>query len=365
MRTRLCGLILVFVAGLLPLKMAFAQQAQPPVFDPGRELVIGITSAPPFVIKSSDGTLSGISIDLLRRIAEQRKLRFRFVEASSVEELVSSAASGTFDAAIAAIPVSAARARMVDFGQPYLVSHVGIAVPVDGAGAWAALRQMFFSFRFFEAVGLLVVAAILMGLVLWLFERRQEAGYDSKLPGLGTGIWWSAATMTQSGANATPPSSLAGRIFAVSWMIASVVIVAVFTAALSATVTKTSLQGVVQSERDLLTARIGVPDGFAWLTYLTQRNIRPQVFANTDSGFEALRTGKIDAFMNDGPQLKWAASQDLLSPVSILDMSLGEQSLAMISPQGSPLRGLVDLALLDAIESDWWRDIQIIYGARN
>ena len=51
--------------------------------------------------------------------------------------------------------------------------------------------------------------------------------------------------------------------------------------------------------------------------------------------------------------------------VGLLDTSLGEQSLAMIFPKNSPLRGFADLALLEAVETDWWRDVLVIYGGRN
>ena len=57
-------------------------------FSPERELVIATKEAPPFVMKRSDGTLSGISIDLLRQIAEQLHLRYRFSERETVQELL-------------------------------------------------------------------------------------------------------------------------------------------------------------------------------------------------------------------------------------------------------------------------------------
>jgi polar amino acid transport system substrate-binding protein len=43
-----------------------------------KDLVIGTKETPPFVMKRSDGTLYGISIDLWHRIAEQLHLRYRF-----------------------------------------------------------------------------------------------------------------------------------------------------------------------------------------------------------------------------------------------------------------------------------------------
>jgi polar amino acid transport system substrate-binding protein len=76
---------------------------------PDRELVIGTKEAPPFAMKQQDGTWRGISIDLWRRVAERTQLRYRFAEAETVQALVEGTADGSFDAAIAALTVTAAR----------------------------------------------------------------------------------------------------------------------------------------------------------------------------------------------------------------------------------------------------------------
>lgn len=85
-----------------------------------RELVVATKAAPPFAIKQSDGTWGGISIALWKRIADREHLRFRLVETQSVPDLLDGVANGTFDAGVAAVTVTAARARNVDFTQPFL-----------------------------------------------------------------------------------------------------------------------------------------------------------------------------------------------------------------------------------------------------
>ena len=45
-----------------------------------RELVVGTKEAAPFAMKNADGIWTGISIDLWRRIAEEKRIRYRFVE---------------------------------------------------------------------------------------------------------------------------------------------------------------------------------------------------------------------------------------------------------------------------------------------
>ena len=76
---------------------------------PQRELVVGTKEAPPFAMKAADGSWSGISIDLWRRIADRLHLRYRFSEQPTVQALVAGTAEGSFDAAIAALTVTAAR----------------------------------------------------------------------------------------------------------------------------------------------------------------------------------------------------------------------------------------------------------------
>src|SRR5215471_14382866 len=84
-----------------------------------RELVVGTKEAPPFAMKNEQGEWSGISIELWRKLADQLKLRYRFVETSSVTELLDGLQGGSFDAAVAAISVTPAREEQVDFTLPY------------------------------------------------------------------------------------------------------------------------------------------------------------------------------------------------------------------------------------------------------
>ena len=117
---------------------AQAQPANPPISE--RELVIGTKEAPPFVIKQPDGTLHGISIDLWRRVADRLHLRYRFAEQPTVQALVAGTAEGAFDVAIAALTVTAARDRIVDFTQPFYSTGLGIAVPI-GESRWTSVSR--------------------------------------------------------------------------------------------------------------------------------------------------------------------------------------------------------------------------------
>src|SRR5215468_5036751 len=125
---------------------AQAQSINPPMSD--KELVIATKEAPPFVMKQADGTLHGISIELWRRIADRLHLRYRFSEQPTVQALLTGTAQGSFDAAIAALTVTAARQRIVDFTQPFYSAGLGIAVST-GETRWRSISRALLSFGFF------------------------------------------------------------------------------------------------------------------------------------------------------------------------------------------------------------------------
>ena len=124
-----------------------AQPATPPVS--GKELIVATKEAPPFVIKRADGTLHGISIDLWR-IAERLHLRYEFSEQATVQSLLAGTAEGSFDAAVAALTVTADRDRIVDFTQPFYSTGLGIAVPVSESRWESVSRALFLSFGSFR-----------------------------------------------------------------------------------------------------------------------------------------------------------------------------------------------------------------------
>jgi ABC-type amino acid transport substrate-binding protein len=335
-----------------------AQPAMPPI--PEKELVIGVKQAPPFVIKHPDRTLHGISIELWRRIADRLHLHYRFSEQPTVQALVEGTAGGSFDAAIGALTVTAVRDRVADFTQPFYSTGLGIAVPTSES-RWMSIGRALISFGFLQAVLALVGIAILVGFVIWLLERNKTEHFRGGAKGLGTGLWWSAIAMTQAGAAQNAPATLAGRIVAIGWMIASVIVIAVFTAGITSTLTKRELQGVVHSVDDLRSVRVGTPAGSSTIEYLDHERIAHRVFPGPQEGLKALQAGTIDAFVYDKPLLTWLVLQDFSSTLRVLDITFDKQNYAIALPKGSALRQVLDPPLLEITESNWWRQTLFEY----
>jgi ABC-type amino acid transport substrate-binding protein len=323
-----------------------------------RVLVVATKEAPPFAIKGPDGSWEGIGIDLWQHIAGQLHLHYRFAEVRTVPELLKAAADGSADAAVAAITVTAPRAQTVDFTQPFYQTGLGVAVRGDLAN-WVPVARAFFSLNFLRAILVLIAIALFVGILVWLFEHRANdhfAGHPIR--GVTSGIWWSAVAMTQAGAAQNAPASLPGRLLAVVWMIASIAVIAVFTASVTSAITTHQLQGIVQNVDDLRSLRVGVVEGTSSVDFLDNQRIAHRMFRDPESSLRAVEAGTLDVFVYDRPLLTWIV-QRKFSRLQVLRVTFDKQNYAIVLPQNSILRVPLDIALLEDVDSEWWD--QVLY----
>jgi polar amino acid transport system substrate-binding protein len=330
------------------------------------ELVVGTKEAPPFAMKAADGTWQGISIDLWRRIADELHLRYRFAEEPNVQGLIDGVATGKFDLAAAALTVTAERERILDFTQPFYATGLGIAVPIGGEPSWQPIIHTLTSFGFAQAIMALVGLALAVGLLVWLFERRHNEEFGgSVIKGISTGVWWSAVAMTQRHTGDLSPRTLSGRVVAIVWMIASIVTIAVFTASITSVLTIKHLQGEVHGVSDLASARVGAVTGTSTEEALARLRIPYRSFLTPQDGLKALRSHSLDAFVYDKPLLAWTIQQGFSSSIELIDTTFGSEEYAFVLSSNSPLRKVLDVAILDAVHSDWWGQTTFRYlGSR-
>jgi len=333
---------------------------------PQGELTLGTKEAPPFAMKAADGTWQGISIDLWRHVADELHLQYRFDEEPNVQGLIDGVAAGKFDVAVAALTVTAGRARILDFTQPFYATGLGIAVPAGGEVGWLPIIRTLTSFGFAQAIMALVGLALAVGFLVWFFERRHNDHFGGGVAkGLSSGVWWSAVAMTQRVTGDFGPRTLPGRIVAIVWMVASIVTIAVFTASITSVLTIKHLQGLVHGVSDLSTVRVGAMAGTSTEDTLIRQRINYRKFATVEDGLNALRTRKLDAFVYDKPLLAWAIQQGFSSSIELVDATFDPQEYAFALPRNSPLRKALDVAILDAIHSAWWEQAIFRYlGSR-
>lgn len=355
---RLLTMFLVFAAamhGAQGQETAAAAPAQ-------KELVVGTKEAPPFAMKNADGVWTGISIDLWRRIADENKWRYRFAEEQGVQDVIDGIAAGRFDVGVAALTVTASRERVVDFTAAFYSTGLGIAVMAGGPPSWTPVINALTSFGFAQAVLALIGLALLVGLIVWLLERRHNEEFGGGIArGLSSSVWWTTVAMTQRGIGNAGPRTMPGRAIAMLWMVGSIITIAVFTAGITSALTVRKLQGSVQSVADLTAVRVGTVAATSGEASLAQLRVKPRSFATAKEGLTALRAGEIDAFVYDKPLLAWTIDHDFPGSIQLLDAIFDPQNYAFAVPVNSPLRKPLSVSILETAQSRWWDEILFRY----
>ena len=340
---------------------SLAERQPPPSVE--RELVVAIKEAPPFVMKRDDGSYHGIGIELWRRVAGRLQLRYRFLDEPDAAALIKGLADGTYDASFGALTVTADRAQLVDFTQPFFATGLGIAVS-SGESKLFSVSRILLSPDFLQAVAILIGIALAIGFVVWLFEHRKTNHFRGGIKGLASGFWWSAVAMTQAGAALDAPATLPGRLVAICWMIVSIIIITVFTASITSKLTKQELKGAIHGLDDLRFVRVGASRGTATVGYLDRERVSHRNFPDPEDGLRALQEGRIDAFVYDRPLLNWMVMQEFPETLRVLDFTVDSLNYSIAMPKGSSLLNKLNIAVLEETESDWWQQTLFQYLRR-
>lgn len=352
--------LIAFALGAWPgvsIRPAQAQSAAPAA----REIVVATKEAPPFAMKSSDGDWTGIAIDLWKRTGDQLGMHTTFREYQTVPEMLAAVSGGSADAAIAAITVTSEREKSVDFTQPFYSSGLGVAVPANKEIEWLSILRGIFTLHFLEAVSVLIFIAAAVGSAIWFIERRETPHFSEGAKGLGTGLWWSASAMTQAAAADKAPATLWGRLLGMLWMIASIIIIASFTAGITSQLAAKRLEAAVRTSADLAAVRTGSVSSTNAFDYLTGEHIDVRAYPSVSAGLEALKAGKLDAFVYDRPILEWNVRKAFADDVQVLDKLFEHENYAIAVPQGSALRQQIDFAIVDELRGPAWRDVLLRY----
>jgi polar amino acid transport system substrate-binding protein len=345
------------LGALLLLPVGAAGQATPGAA-PARELLVGVKVTPPFVVKAQNGTWSGISIDLWRRVAEKLGVRYRFRE-YDLAGLLRGVERGEIDVVAAALTVTAAREQRMDFTHPFYSTGLGIAVPKSAGSAWLGVVERFFSWRFLKVVAGLAVVLLIAGALVWLFERRRNPQQFGGRPshGLASGFWWSAVTMTTVGYGDKAPVTPGGRTVALFWMFTSIIIISGFTAAIASSLTVSSLESPVRGPADLPSVRVASVPGSTSAHYLQRNGVGFQRYARPADTLAAVARKRADAAVYDAPILRHIVKTAFQGRLTVLSRTFQRQDYAFALRADSPLREPINRALLQQIASPWWRQL--------
>ena len=330
-----------------------AQTAQQPTSAQTAALKIGIHNAPPFAMKDNDGSWYGLGVDLLGVVSRHSGVHYQFVE-TEPEGIVRDVASGKLDAGIGAVPINAADERIIDFSQPYYSGEVGVALRlVDQLGP-KFLFRLLASPAFLYMLGLLTGPVFVFGALIWLIERRANPQQFEPRPARGvfSGIWWATVTMTTVGYGDKAPVTFLGRLLAMAWMFAALILASITTAQLAAGLTSSLNTNFVSGVADLSGLDVGTVSQSVAEAELSLISIPSKPFKTVSAGLEALANHDIDAFVYDRAALQWALKN--YSDLYLTGLQFSRENFGLILPQGSPYREQVNVAILQALQTEQW-----------
>jgi ABC-type amino acid transport substrate-binding protein len=272
--------------------------------------------------------------------------------------------AGEVDAAAAALTITAEREQMMDFTHPYYSAGLGVAVRERSDVTWLSAFKRVGSGAFIESMAALLGLLTLMGALLWLVERRRNGQFErDPIKGIGSGIWWSAVTMTTVGYGDKAPVTLAGRIIGLVWMFAGIILISSFTAAIASSLTVGELDRSIRGVDDLHGKRVLTLDGSTSAAYLDDKLIRYRAASGLREALADLAAGRVEAVVYDAPILQYLVNENPDSGIRVLPTVFVRQDYGIALPPGSPLREQMNRRILRIIQSpEWGRFLRTYLG---
>jgi polar amino acid transport system substrate-binding protein len=357
------GFLLVAIASPSLLAQPNQQNINTPERSPSAKIAKTLNvgtrvGVPPFVFEENS-QLTGFSIELWQKIANELGIKYKLSQNSNVKDLLNSVGEGKADLGIAAISITSEREEKFDFSYPMFESGLQIMVVAKGTGRNTPnLFALFFSPELLQLFGIMVLIVLIPAHIVWFFERGLEHGMGiskSYFPGIFQACWWSASTLaTQAD---SMPKALLGRVVAIVWMFTSVVFVAYFTATVTTSLTVQQLSGAIQGPSDLPGKIVATTKGSTSAKYLSDRNIQKLEFTNIGAAYESLLKGEANAIVFDSPVLLYYASRKGKGKVQVVGEVFQKESYGIVFPTNSPLREPINNALLTLQEKGTYQEL--------
>ena len=325
-------------------------------------LRIAVYDVPPYGYVDSDGSISGVSVDLWRRVAEQMEWPFKLIPVADIESILSGLEQGRFDAAIGAITITPERAARVDFSYPAHRSGVAIALrkqtgPIFALTSyWTAVTEM--GPLIIVILGMLVV----IGIAMWIVERRDRStapGSESAVVSLRDGLYWAVVTMTTVGYGDKTPKTMPGRVVAMVWMLSSLVLVSLLSTSLVSRLTAERVESRdLAASIDLRDRKLAAVAQSSGAEYLDELHLPYAKYKDLPAALESLANGQSNAVVNSVGALQFYVAKRYGRVLEIPQGLLAPAYMAIALPEHSAIKKPIDQALIRTTNSPEWRTLE-------
>ncbi len=317
---------------------------------------------PPFAFVQG-GEATGFSIELMRLIAQEidSEVSFTFVE--EFPELLDGVVTGAADGAVANISITSEREATLDFSSSIYGS--GLKILVSGSASSASIWAVIFRWDLLALVLAGFGALFLLGLLMWLFERREQGYFQLEgRKALFPSFWWALNLVLNGGFEVNMPRTILGRLLGVFMVVSSLFVVSLFVANITAAMTVEAISGSIRSLSDLEGRQVGTTEGSTASMFLDERDISHATFPTFDALMDEFEDQQLDAVVFDGPILAYYLATEATGEAYLLDRVFRSEDYGIALSQGSELREPINRALLrlsetgayQSLRRDWFGD---------
>lgn len=276
------------------------------------KLVIGTKVTPPFAMQKENGEWYGISVDLWREITKELELEFEWRELD-LQALLNGVTSGSIDAAVAALTITAAREKQMDFTHPFYRTGLSIAVPIRGSN------------KFLTVTTILALSFFAIGFAMWFSDWIRNRRSNRASREIRTGLL----------------------------LVAVVVIVSSLIAHIITFVNLNAQQ--INGPDDLQHIAVATVPSSTSESYLRDHGIRYQKYPSLMAGLRAVSEGEVDAILYDTALLRYLVKTRFKREIKVLPLTFEVQEYGIALASGSPLRESVNHRLIAIIQRPGWQ----------
>jgi len=312
----------------------------------------------PFVIEEGD-RLAGFSVDLWNAIADRLGMQYEWVKVETVEELLAAVQDGQADVGIAGISMTPEREQLMDFTIPVFNAGLRLMTSTSSDPSVPTLIGIIFSPALLKVFGLGILILLVMAHVIWLVERGSDPAIPrTYLPGIWESLWWSLAIIsTHEYGVFEKTSSRFKRLLGMAVVVISIVLIAEFTASVTAALTVHQLSGTIHNESDLPGKQIATVRGTTGAAYLAGKHLNAIEVERIDDAYPLLEAGQVDAIVFDAPVLLYHAATKGQGTVQLVGPTLEDEYYGIALPAGSPLRKPINEVLLELMQDGTYTEI--------
>jgi len=345
---------------LLPLDRALSVELHPTA--PVR---VAVYDVPPYGAVGANGAVSGVSVDLWRRVAEELGWDYKFAPVSHMEDILSGLEQGRFDAAIGAVTITPEREARVDFSYPAHPSGVAVALRKETGPLAAISSYLTVAMDLGYLILGILALLLLLGAVIYVVERpgRSETKpHESRVTTLREGLYWAVVTMTTVGYGDKTPKTPLGQLVAVIWMLTSLALVSLLSASLVSRLTAERVENSsIRTASDLSARELAAVAQSSGAEYLDGLQLKYQKYDTLAEALSSLADGRSGAVVNSVGALRYLVSAQFAKVIFVQRALLAPAFMAIALPEKSPLKRPIDRALIKITASPEWKSLEELY----